>query len=343
MYENLEGIQRNIQKVKQNPNQLDDDGDQPIQDIVYNDIQLIYSDTPQQNSFCIQPLRSANLWSIGVNPQENSIQRTYVDMIQKAQRYIYIENQFFISSTAGNDGEPGKVHNTIVQSIVDRVNTAISRNQPFIVVIVLPLLPGFEGNVTKEDGQLLRVQIYWHLKTIRGMIKGLNTNDWKRYIKIYGLRNHGFLKDMPVTEIVYVHSKLMIVDDQKVILGSANINDRSMEGDRDSELAVYIRQEESQLEERRVNSQEVVRVSPQILELRMNIFKTLFGDQVNLLDIYSQQQWQLVDQITNFNSQFYLKVFGTYPDDSMTNLKIVEKYQKEPINVQLYHQYKGQV
>lgn len=30
----------------------------------------------------------------------------------------------------------------------------------------------------------------------------------------------------------------MIVDDDKVICGSANINDRSQQGDRDSELAV---------------------------------------------------------------------------------------------------------
>lgn len=45
---------------------------------------------------------------------------------------------------------------------------------------------------------------------------------------------------MPVTEIVYVHSKLMIVDDQSVICGSANINDRSMKGTRDSEIAVVI-------------------------------------------------------------------------------------------------------
>jgi phospholipase D1/2 len=35
----------------------------------------------------------------------------------------------------------------------------------------------------------------------------------------------------PVSEIVYVHSKLMIVDDDWAILGSANINDRSMVGD----------------------------------------------------------------------------------------------------------------
>ena len=32
----------------------------------------------------------------------------------------------------------------------------------------------------------------------------------------------------------------MIVDDDTVIIGSANINDRSMMGDRDSEIAVLV-------------------------------------------------------------------------------------------------------
>lgn len=32
----------------------------------------------------------------------------------------------------------------------------------------------------------------------------------------------------------------MIIDDQKLIIGSANINDRSMLGDRDSEIAILI-------------------------------------------------------------------------------------------------------
>ena len=44
-----------------------------------------------------------------------------------------------------------------------------------------------------------------------------------------------------VTELIYIHSKLMIVDDNTVILGSANINDRSMLGKRDSELAIVVR------------------------------------------------------------------------------------------------------
>lgn len=38
--------------------------------------------------------------------------------------------------------------------------------------------------------------------------------------------------------MIYVYSKGMIVDDEYVILGSANINQRSLEGTRDTEIAV---------------------------------------------------------------------------------------------------------
>ncbi|CAI2169391.1 2838_t:CDS:10 [Funneliformis geosporum] len=47
-------------------------------------------------------------------------------------------------------------------------------------------------------------------------------------------------KHLYVTEEVYIHSKLMIVDDRFVICGSANINDRSQLGNRDSEIAIII-------------------------------------------------------------------------------------------------------
>ena len=43
-----------------------------------------------------------------------------------------------------------------------------------------------------------------------------------------------------VTELVYVHCKLLIVDDRIVVMGSANINDRSMVGNRDSEVAMIL-------------------------------------------------------------------------------------------------------
>lgn len=40
---------------------------------------------------------------------------------------------------------------------------------------------------------------------------------------------------------MYIHAKAFIADDRIVIIGSANINERSMRGDRDSELACVVR------------------------------------------------------------------------------------------------------
>ena len=47
-----------------------------------------------------------------------------------------------------------------------------------------------------------------------------------------------------VQEELYIHSKVMIVDDRRVIIGSANLNDRSQCGDRDSEIALVIEDNE---------------------------------------------------------------------------------------------------
>ncbi len=40
---------------------------------------------------------------------------------------------------------------------------------------------------------------------------------------------------------------VMVVDDRLVIIGSANINDRSLMGDRDSEIAIVTRDREEML------------------------------------------------------------------------------------------------
>ncbi|KAJ7886537.1 hypothetical protein B0H14DRAFT_2498500 [Mycena olivaceomarginata] len=47
--------------------------------------------------------------------------------------------------------------------------------------------------------------------------------------------------DAYVSELLYIHTKLMIVDDKRVIMGSANINDRSQKVcDGDSEIALVV-------------------------------------------------------------------------------------------------------
>ncbi|KAG9018728.1 hypothetical protein FRB90_010196 [Tulasnella sp. 427] len=47
-------------------------------------------------------------------------------------------------------------------------------------------------------------------------------------------------RDCYISELIYIHSKLMIVDDRRVIMGSANINDRSQKGNGDSEIALVV-------------------------------------------------------------------------------------------------------
>ena len=92
--------------------------------------------------------------------------------------------------------------------------------------------------------------MHWQYRTIlrnkNSLLEKLKkiTPDPHEYITFLGLRNHGKIGGRPVTEIIYLHSKLMIVDDCRAILGSANINDRSMSGDRDSEICILIQNNE---------------------------------------------------------------------------------------------------
>lgn len=62
------------------------------------------------------------------------------------------------------------------------------------------------------------------------------------YVSVFSLRNWAKLRgNVLTTEQVYIHAKICIVDDRLAIIGSANINERSQRGDRDSELAAVIR------------------------------------------------------------------------------------------------------
>lgn len=87
------------------------------------------------------------------------------------------------------------------------------------------------------------------------------------------MRNWSVLMGKLVQEIVYVHSKLMIVDDKYTICGSANINDRSLLGKRDSEVAAVITDNEfidSELDGKKV------KVGKYAHTLRKKIFKFVY-------------------------------------------------------------------
>ena len=81
------------------------------------------------------------------------------------------------------------------------------------------------------------------------LARDTNIADPSEYIEFFSLRQHASspTTNKPTTEIIYIHSKLMIIDDEVVIIGSANINDRSLLGCRDSEIAMVV-QDESKVE-----------------------------------------------------------------------------------------------
>lgn len=112
--------------------------------------------------------------------------------------------------------------------------------QEFRVWVVIPLVPGFAGELDDPEAVIPRVIMHWQYNTIcRGphsllaRIAALGV-DPSQHVQFFGLRTHGVIAGRAHTEIVYIHSKLMIVDDERAICGSANINERSMRGTRDS-------------------------------------------------------------------------------------------------------------
>ncbi|XP_074591557.1 phospholipase D zeta 1-like [Curcuma longa] len=196
-----------------------------------------------------QVIRSVGPWSAGTSQTEESIHKAYVSLIEKAEHFIYIENQFFISGHEGNY----IIRNRVLDALYNRIIKAEKDNKCFRVIIVLPLLPGFQGGIDDAGAASVRAIMHWQYQTIcRGphsIIQKLYDRMGHRahdFISFYGLRSHGKLSDGGplVTNQVYVHSKLMIVDDREVLIGSANINDRSLLGSRDSEIGVLIEDKE---------------------------------------------------------------------------------------------------
>ncbi|KAK7246359.1 hypothetical protein RIF29_41226 [Crotalaria pallida] len=196
-----------------------------------------------------QVIRSVSQWSAGTSQTEESIHNAYCSLIEKAEYFIYIENQFFISGLSRDE----MIRNRVLGALYQRIMRAYNDKKSFRVIVVIPLLPGFQGGLDDSGAASVRAIMHWQYRTIsRGPnsilhnlyeLLGSRIHD---YISFYGLRSYGRLSvGGPVaTSQVYVHSKIMIVDDCTTLIGSANINDRSLLGSRDSEIGVVIEDRE---------------------------------------------------------------------------------------------------
>uniref|UniRef100_A0A673B706 Phospholipase n=1 Tax=Sphaeramia orbicularis TaxID=375764 RepID=A0A673B706_9TELE len=282
----------------------------------------------------VQVLRSAADWSAGIKYHEESIHNAYIQVIAKSKHYIYIENQFFITCADNRT-----VHNKIGDAIIERIIRAHKEGKKFRVYVVTPLLPGFEGDITTGGGNAIQAVMHFNYRTmIRGehsiisQLKKEMDDQWMNYISFAGLRTHAELEGRLVTELIYVHSKMLIADDNTVIIGSANINDRSMLGKRDSEVAVIV--EDSEKVAAVMDGQEY-EAGPYALHLRLECFRTILGghtdSSIDLADPISDRFYKEVWMTTaGRNATIYEKVFRCLPSSLVRNMSELEQYQSKP-------------
>lgn len=290
-------------------------------------------DMPSTYAKC-QVLRSSSSWSIGTRTTESSIHEAYIDAIQNSKHFIYIENQFFITIAGSSD----EVTNRVGRCLYERVMRAHQAGQRFRVYVVMPLLPGFEGQIGTTTGTAIQAVTHWNYASIcrgpnslLGRLRDANI-DPMNYISFYGLRTHSELKGQLVTELIYVHSKLMIVDDVLVICGSANINDRSLSGKRDSELALII--EDTNFEDSIMDGQPY-RAGLYASSLRKHLFREHLGITERKVDIdindpvadsFYKGVWI---RIASLNTKIYEQVFRCIPSDSATSFTQLKAFQAQ--------------
>ncbi|KAK9076721.1 hypothetical protein SSX86_005055 [Deinandra increscens subsp. villosa] len=194
-----------------------------------------------------------------------SIHTAYVKAIRAAQHFIYIENQYFLGSSFNwSNHKTLGANNLIPMEIALKIANKIRAQERFTAYIVIPMWP--EGSPTSTATQRI---LFWQNKTMQMMYEviykalqevGLeHTYEPQDYLIFFclGTRESSLGVDSTSDEkgfngpnapqllskknrrfMIYVHSKGMIVDDEFVILGSANINQRSLEGSRDTEIAM---------------------------------------------------------------------------------------------------------
>jgi phosphatidylserine/phosphatidylglycerophosphate/cardiolipin synthase-like enzyme len=138
------------------------------------------------------------------------IRRLYVDAISRAERFMYIETQYFSSRT-------------VCRALADRMR---DDERPSMDV-VLVLNPKAEAVKEEIAVGLRQAEVVAHLKQVAaetGHRLGV-------YYTVAEGRVRGRARRQRKERAVrgtYIHSKLMVIDDRFITVGSANLTNRSM-------------------------------------------------------------------------------------------------------------------
>jgi phosphatidylserine/phosphatidylglycerophosphate/cardiolipin synthase-like enzyme len=165
---------------------------------------------------------------LSYSPDEDyGIWDAYRNLFSKAKKSIYIENQYPFE-----DGEVLKV-------LIDNIENKKKYNKEFRVIVVAPVMPDhYDTEIRKNLAKLIK------------------TNRDK--IAAYSLVSTSGERRIPI----YVHAKIAVVDDEWVIVGSANLDRFGMGGATSkqprgsSEMAIMVHGKEHALALRKMLAKE---------------------------------------------------------------------------------------
>lgn len=263
-----------------------------------------------------------------------------------------LANKAQIKMTRALAAPQPRLLNPIGQALGERIARAIGDRVPFHVYLVLPVHPEgtldtlnimnqvhltMQSLVFGENSLVNRIRRALYVRQLikeEGLtyqaarvkaerlpieeLKGKYKDDWEQYLTLLNLRNWDTFIGKPVTEQIYVHSKLLIADDRVAILGSANINDRSMLGDRDSELAIIVR--DNNEIRKPINGKNLEPVSAAVQKLRADLWRKHFGitggvRPATVLESVIDKPgdpstWKIIQHVAKDNMDEYNKTFN---------------------------------
>jgi phospholipase D1/2 len=189
---------------------------------------------------------------------------------------------------------------------LEKIIEKIKKSEDFVCMIIIPMYPAGsnpEGSVTQE-------QLHWQYKTMEMLYKRIGDELGKLksnkvpsdYLRFYCLGNRQDFKDENSEKMksldsqstqfkmlkskrcmIYVHSKLMIIDDEYMIIGSANLNERSLSGNGDTEICIGASEVETK----------------NIKKFRKNLFNEHIGNQSDWENVHFN--FMKINQISDEN------------------------------------------
>jgi len=133
------------------------------------------------------------------------VEELYLTSIAAARRWIYIESQYLTSA-----------------AVADAISRRLDESDGPEVVVVLPR--DSSGWLEQGTMDVLRARVLRRLRSLPG----------NRRLRVY----YPVVRHDAEQTPIYVHSKVMVIDDALVRVGSSNISNRSMGLDTECDLAV---------------------------------------------------------------------------------------------------------